>query len=131
MQQGKLAFLAVLIAFLIGGCATAEQKLMESGARPLTDDQLRDLFAARARSAQWMTASASGTVQYSPDGTQETQWSGGGDSGTYEIRNGMICGTWKTIRNGAERCFTVYRIADKTYKTFYQGKVSSTLTFAD
>lgn len=131
MKQIKLASLAALIALLIGGCATAEQKVMETGAEALTDDQLRDVFARRPRTAQWSTASASGTVQYSPDGTQKTDWGSGGDSGTYQIRNGTICGKWITIRNGKERCFTVYKIADKTYQTFHGGKESSTLTFMD
>lgn len=131
MQKSKLSLLAVPIALLIGGCATAEQKLMETGAKLLTGNQLRDVFAKRPRTAQWSTGSASGTIQYSPDGTQKTQWASGGDTGTYEIRNGTICGKWKTIRNGQERCFTVYKTAASTYQTFYAGKLSSTLIFTN
>ena len=131
MQDLKHFLVAGLIALLIGGCATAEQKLMESGLKPLTDDQLREVFAKRPRTAEWSTANASGTIEYSPDGTQKTQWGRGGDSGTYQIRNGMICGKWKTIRNGEERCFTVYKVADNTYESFHGGKKSSTLTFTE
>ncbi len=118
-----------LIAVL-GACATAEQQLMESGAKPLTDDELRSVFAAESRTAKWKGTQASGEIRYEPDGTQYLTWSGGDDTGMYTIRDGKICGKWKTIRNGKERCSTVYRKAENVYDAFFSdGRYNVTVTF--
>jgi hypothetical protein len=122
-------FLAASIAVL-SACATPEQRLLESGAKPLTDDALRSVFATESRGAVWKSAKASGAIRYEPDGTQYVTWNGGEDTGVYTIRDGKICGKWKTIRDGAERCSTVYRKAEDVYDAFFQdGRHNVTLTF--
>lgn len=132
INTSQLHKIVAVIGFVatLGACATPEQRLLEVGAKPLTDTELRGLFAAEPRNAAWKSARASGTIRYQPDGTQYVTWSGGEDTGSYTIRDGKICGKWKTIRNGKERCSTVYHKATNVYDAFFSdGSYNVTLTF--
>lgn len=66
-------------------------------------------------------------LQLKPDGVAEL---GGSlsDAGTWRLSDNGYCATWKKIRAGQERCFTVVRKAAETQILNPDGSLNSTVT---
>lgn len=54
-------------------------------------------------------AGRSFVMKFSPDGTIEISGDAANDTGTWRLSDNGYCATWKQIRAGTERCFTVLR----------------------
>jgi hypothetical protein len=95
-------------SLLIGlGPACAEEPLM-------TPDEIKTVWVGKKLLLEVPTNQAwSGYVHadlyLKTDGSVELQGSGWGHTGKWRLSNDGYCTTYKTLRNGAERCFTVVK----------------------
>jgi hypothetical protein len=87
---------------------------MKSGATLLSQKDLES-FLSKKVTVDFTISSGTGTTVYNPDGSSTVSHTGGSDSGTYTIKNGMVCSKWKTLRAGSERCYKWYKISEKEY----------------
>lgn len=127
----SIALLSGMLLIVLTGCATAEKKAQDAGHTAMTQAELEQ-FHARTRNASWRNPSTggSGSVTYNPDGTASVTWGGGSDQGNWEIRNGMFCNKWNTVRGGSELCTRIYHIGDNEYQTFdASGKLQSVVIY--
>ena len=70
--------------------------------------EIQDTWVGKELSGS--TASgAKATMRIEPDGTASVSAGNTSDIGTWRISENGYCTTWKTIRAGQERCFTVAR----------------------
>lgn len=82
---------------------------------PLTGEQL----AATLTGSQARVETATGSrtdVHFAADGTITGTMDGGGaDDGTWAIKDGRACNTWKVWRDAAERCFRYVSLGGNRY----------------
>ncbi|MBW2132003.1 MAG: hypothetical protein JRG88_05630 [Deltaproteobacteria bacterium] len=112
MKNGFVVIAVCLVVFLFG-CASHEAGLQENGLKPMTQAELESLLS-NGFEGTFETSKSSGTIQYNPDKTASSTWSGGSGSGTYEIKNGLHCVRWD-FRNNVERCGRWYKVNEKEY----------------
>lgn len=75
---------------------------------PLTGEEIRKVLVGK----KIFGRSGSNLVEYrmNPDGTSEVSaGTSYQDTGTWRSTDTGYCATWKKLRNGQERCFTVVR----------------------
>jgi len=133
MRNALLLSALMCVAFLIlSSCATTEKSLQERGLNPLTHSELETLMS-RTRTARWTTSKGvSGTGTYSQDGTAKLAWSGGGAEGSWRVSGDKFCTAYPTIRGGKETCFTLYRIQENEYQSFFpDGGFNATLVYTN
>jgi hypothetical protein len=109
-RSGRLACVLAACALAVAGCASAptESSLRSDGQRPMTDAELRAEFA-RERSCRFDNwNSATGTVDYRPDGRFEARTGGVDVAGTWRILDGLLCAKSPQLRGGVEVCSAVY-----------------------
>jgi hypothetical protein len=116
----KLWFGLILFSVVFGltGCVTAEQKLLDSGMKPQTDQELRELFSKPFEGSFVNSKGNVFSVKFYPDGRQEVNGSRVNDTGSWRIVNGEQCSKWNTIRHGSERCTTWIKITKGKYGVF-------------
>ena len=125
MNKAKIFFLIIIASILLSGCVTTEKKFMEEGNIPLTQSQLESLFS-QTRTIKWKSSKGTtGTGVVRPDHTSEAKWSGGSESGKWEIQGNMYC----VIYSGNESCRTVYKTGEKEYTMFESGSFRIRYTF--
>jgi len=76
-------------------------------------------------------ATASGapaTLRLLPDGSASVSAGSTSDTGTWRVSEQGYCTTWKNIRSGQERCFTVKRAGTKMTVFNLDGSVSGYFT---
>jgi hypothetical protein len=127
-------FGAVLAAafMALGGCATTEQSLRERRLSPLTQSELEALYA-RTRTIRGTRADGLAvTGTYTQDGVAKLDWGRGADEGSWRITEGKFCTKYQVIRDGAERCFTIYKTGENEYKSFFpDGTFNGTASFTN
>jgi hypothetical protein len=108
-------FVALLgfVAMFFSCAAVNEKTLKESGAKFLNQQDLIEFFKVERigdlRDRQGRTAE----IHYFPNGTRKLKYKGGGDEGPYRIeKNGQFCSKWKKLRDGAEKCYRMYRTGE-------------------
>jgi hypothetical protein len=90
---------------------------------PLDDAALRALYASPHREDGTVIAGSHQGAQWTkwtkPDGGLELLAGHGlfADSGTYEIRDNMICSKWSHIDGGKESCMRVIQVSSDEYMT--------------
>lgn len=115
---------------LLGGCVTAKQKALDSGLKPVTNAELKMLFAEK-NTANWVNTEKGRTavVTYLPDGSLSADSGGETYIGTYSFKNDEYCSKMDH-RNGEVRCTTWFKVEDKTYHLFKtNGSMAGKLTF--
>ena len=124
---------AVLFAFLVSvsGCATtAEQSLREKGLSPLTQTELEALYSGTPTVHGKTPNGGSGTATYTSDGVARFDFGKGVNTGSWRIEGGKFCVQYPNLRNGEDRCYTVYKIGDDQYQNFNpDGSLLSTFSF--
>lgn len=124
------AMLAAAAIALMAGCATSEADLQAKGLKPVTEAELRALFAER-REGSFDGPQNSGLIEWKPDGTVSFGIPRGGfsDSGRYRIDGDTYCARMNKIRNGEEGCFRFYRTGDRTFTSVgTDGRFNANLT---
>lgn len=119
MKSDRLLAAIALVAGLgIVGCATTETSLTEKGLKPLSEAELKSLYA-RSRTIKWTNAqNTSGTAEYRPDGSTSVNWGTGGSQGRYRIAGDTFCTQYPDVRGGVERCVRTYRTGENEYRTY-------------
>ena len=79
----------VIFVSLLAACASPREKLIESGATPYTEAEVKELVTGKTEI--W----TKGAGYYGPDGTLNVRWKGED-----------LTGTWSTTKNG-ETCHNV------------------------
>jgi len=133
MRKTLLSSALMAIALLlVSGCATTEKSLQERGLTPLTHSELETLMS-RTRTARWTTSKGvTGTGSYTQDGTAKLAWSGGGAEGSWRISGDRFCTKYPTIRGGNETCFSLYKMHENEYQSFFpDGSLNATLVYTN
>jgi hypothetical protein len=118
-------------AFLtLSGCAPTEQALRARGLSPLTHSELEALYA-RTRTIHGSSPDGLGLLgTYTQEGVARLDWGRGAAVGSWRIAEGKFCTTYPGIRNGEERCATVYKTGENEYKAFLpDGTFNGTTSF--
>jgi hypothetical protein len=129
LRKFRLILLFISAVFVLSGCVTPEQKLLDSGMKPLTSQQYQVLFT-KPQTATYVNDKGAFTVKYYPDGRQEVSSPMIHDTGTWRISNGKECSKWKTIRHGNEVCDTWFKVSEGKYEVYSsEGSKKGVLTF--
>jgi hypothetical protein len=107
MNGRKLAVAALL--FTLFAPALAQEQAV-------TPKELQDTWVGRTLVGS-TAGGAAATLKLQPDGTASVSAGATNDSGTWRLSEQGYCTTWKNIRSGQERCFTVRRVGT-TMKVF-------------
>ncbi len=81
---------------------------------PVPAKEIQDTWVSRELTGT-TALGAKATMRLEPDGKASVIAGNTSDTGTWRISESGYCTTWKTIRAGQERCFTVVR-AGATFK---------------
>jgi hypothetical protein len=131
MMKGMVFGAILAVAFLtLVGCATTEQGLRARGLAPLTQSELEALYA-RTRIIRGSSPDGLGlTGTYTQEGGARLDWGRGAAEGSWRITGGKFCTKYTGIRDGEERCFTIYKTGENEYKTFFpDGTCNGTTSF--
>ena len=90
---------------------------------PVAAQEIRERWTGRTLVGSTSTG-ASVSMQLQSDGTASLSAGSTRDSGTWRVSEGGYCTTWKTIRAGQERCYTVRRTGQKLTVLNPDGSVS-------
>ena len=109
----------VAAAFLtLLGCATTEQALRARGLSPLSQGELEALYA-RTRTIRGSSPDCLGLLgTYTQEGGARLDWGRGAAAGSWRIAEDKFCTKYQGIRNGEERCLTIYKTGENAYKAF-------------
>jgi len=117
MKKKLTLILCLLFLVTVLSCASHEAGLQKNGLKPMTQEEMIALFSKTVNTS-YTGAQTSGTATFNPNQTASVTWKGGGggsDSGSYTIKDGIICMKWKNLRSGAEKCFRWYKVSEKEY----------------
>ena len=139
MQKIQTYVITTAMAALLAACQTsgdgslAKNSLEETIALGGVKKTNAMLIEERSKEFKrsYVTASGNTGVYTSyPDGRIAVDWGSGQDTGTYTIKGDKVCSTWKTIRDGKERCFVGYQMPDGTMRGYIADtmKYNSTAT---
>ncbi len=114
-----MSLLFLIIVVLIGGCVTGKQKMLDKGMKPMNSQNFNSLFSKTVKGTyhNFNSGRVSSLIFFS-NGTMTVSNTKLDDEGTWRVVNGELCGSWKTIRNGAERCTTWFKTSDKEYDDY-------------
>ncbi|HSH91778.1 MAG TPA: hypothetical protein VK996_17470, partial [Ramlibacter sp.] len=92
---------AIVFALAIHGIASAQDTLM-------TPDEIKTQWIGKKLFARSGTA---GLIDFTmrADGSADVSGNNLADTGTWRLSSDGYCATWKKIRAGQERCFTVVK----------------------
>ena len=82
----------------------------------VTPKEIQDAWVGKSLIGK-TAGGAPATLKLQPDGTASVSAGSTNDTGTWRLSEQGYCTTWKNIRSGQERCFTVTR-AGTTMKVF-------------
>ena len=100
MRYRTFAIAAIFSAFFAPAFAQEQ---------PVMPKEIQDTWVGRTLVG--VTANgAPATVRLQPDGTASVAAGSTNDTGTWRLSEQGYCTTWKNIRAGQERCFTVRRV---------------------
>lgn len=115
----------------LSGCVTEKQKMLDSGMKPSTNQELKSLFTVE-RTAKWnnIEKDRMATVTWLPDGSQSILSENGTTfTGTYSIEKDEYCSKLDH-RGGEVKCSTWFKIDDYTYRLYKSnGSLWGKLTF--
>jgi hypothetical protein len=94
---------------------------------PVTAKEIEDTWVGRTLIGT-TARGAPATLKLMPGGTAAVSAGSTTDIGTWRLSDGGYCTTWRTIRAGQERCFTVRRAGTKITVQNPDGTQSGTIT---
>jgi hypothetical protein len=95
--------------------------------QPVTPKEIQDAWVAKVLIGTTANG-APATLTLQPDGTASVAAGSTTDVGTWRLSDQGYCTTWKNIRSGQERCFTVRRVGTKMTVFNPDGSVSGQFT---
>src|SRR5438552_3891122 len=107
MKRRKLAIATFLSVALVPAYAQEQ---------PVTPKEIQDAWVGKSLVGK-TAGGAPATLKLQADGTASVSAGSTNDTGTWRLSEQGYCTTWKKIRSGQERCFTVTR-AGNTMKVF-------------
>ena len=119
MRTGMVVGALVAAAFLtLIGCATTEHSLRARGLAPLSHSELEALYA-RTRTIRGSSPDGLGLLgTFTQEGGARLDWGRGAAEGSWRMSGGKFCTKYQGIRNGEERCVTIYKTGENAYKAF-------------
>jgi len=131
MRKDMVVGAIVAAAFLtLISCTTTEHALQARGLAPLSQRELEALYA-RTRTIRGSSPDGLGlTGTYTPEGGMRLDWGRGAAEGSWRITGGKFCTKYQGIRDGEERCVTIYKTGENAYKAFLpDGTFHGTISF--
>ncbi len=120
-----VALVLALTGLGLAGCETAEQKLIAAGKTPMSGPEIQRLWTSGAKVRGTHETWTEFTIRHFSDGRATLSWSSGSNSGssegTWRVKGDKSCKKWDEVWDGAERCWTIYKIGDNTYQSFTGG----------
>lgn len=95
--------------------------------QPVTPKEIQDDWVSKTLTGTTANG-APATLKLQPDGTASVAAGPTNDTGTWRLSEQGYCTTWKKIRAGQERCFTVRRVGTKMTVFNPDGSVSGQFT---
>ena len=126
-----LASIIISICLYLSGCVSAKQKMVESGQKPLTNQELKQIFTEKKIASYISAKGRTGKVTYLPDGSQSAVDDKNGKTypGTYYFDGDKYCSKMDH-RGGEVRCTTWFRLGDNKYQLYRDdGSKGATVTF--
>ena len=123
-------FGVVLVSFvfmLLSGCATKEQQMIDDGYKPLTTQELNELFSKPVNLRWTLRDMEQGNVELSPDKAATITHAGGVDYGTWAAEDDRLCISWDRFRGGGEECNTLFKIEKNKFKVVPPDKLDFTV----
>jgi hypothetical protein len=80
--------------------------------QPVMPKEIQDTWASKTLVGTTANG-APATLRLQPEGTASVAAGSANDAGTWRLSEQGYCTTWKNIRAGQERCFTVRRVGTK------------------
>jgi hypothetical protein len=118
MNPSKFAIAAVFAAVLVPAHAQEQ---------PVTSSEIQETWVGKVLVGTTANG-APATLKLQPDGTASVAAGSTNDTGTWRLSDQGYCTTWKNIRSGQERCFTVRRAGTKMTVFNPDGSVSGQFT---
>ena len=118
----KPIFLIVVFAasiLALAGCVATEKSLQARGVSPLTQSELKTLWSRTRTVHVWSydyKVWADGI--YTADGVAKVNWGRGEDEGVWQIKADTFCTQYPQVREGQEKCFTMYQIGENQYELY-------------
>lgn len=128
----SLSIICILILSIVSfGCATHEQKLIDSKAKYYDQNDLEMLFAQKHVAEFSTPRGTTGTITYYPDRKMHVRYGDKEDNGEYRFKDGQFCSTWQNIRKG-EKCSKLYEVRDNVFEIVTPtGVYDSKVTFIE
>lgn len=121
--------IVISICLALFACKTTEEALKESGKKPLTVAQIKELYAGKSFKG---TSSNGRSFQtsYKADGQATLSAGSFSDRGKWWTEGGnLYCSQWTNLRNGEKGCRRVYDLGNGKYQAVnLDGSESSTFT---
>lgn len=130
-QNHIKVFRFVYISFvlmLLSGCITVEQQLINDGYKPLTTQELNELFAKPVNMRWTLQSMEQGDLELFPDKAAKITHAGGIDYGTWKAEDDNLCITWDRFRGGIKRCNTLFKVGEKKFKVIPPDKLNFLVT---
>lgn len=97
----------------------------------LTPQEIQQTLVGKKFRATLVPSGVVTQFEMRANGTVQTFWPGGNDSGTWRLDDKGYCTTWRKMRDGKEGCFTIRRQGDMLEFLNAEGVVSSTINLAN
>jgi hypothetical protein len=121
MRKGMVVgAMVAAVSLTLGGCTTTEHSLRTRtrGLAPLAHSELEALYA-RTRTIRGRSPDGLGLLgTFTPEGGARLDWGRGAAEGSWRMSGGKFCTKYQGIRNGEERCVTIYKTGENAYKVF-------------
>ena len=129
----KLSILFVLLysGAHLSGCVSSKQKMVESGKKPITNQELKQIFSEKKIASYISAKGRTGKVTYLPNGSQSAVDDKNGKTypGTYYFDGDKYCSKMDH-RGGEVRCTTWFKVGDNKYQLYRNdGSKGATVTF--
>lgn len=95
--------------------------------QPVTPKEIQDTWVSKTLVGT-TAGGAPATVRLQPDGTAWLTAGSTNDTGTWRLSEEGYCTTWKNVRAGQERCFTVRRAGTRMSVFNPDGSLSGQFT---
>ncbi len=124
-----IALFLALTGLVLAGCETADQKLIAAGKTPMSGPEIQRLWASGATVRGAHETWTEFTIRHFPDGKATLNWTTlyntGSSEGTWRVKGDKSCKKWDNIRDGDERCWTIYKIGENEYQSFAEGSAGA------
>ena len=116
------------VFMLLSGCVTVEQQMIDDGYKPVTTQELNELFSKPVNIRWTLRNMEQGNVELGPDKNAKITHAGGIDYGTWAAENDRLCISWDRFRGGGKECNTLFKIGENKFKVVPPDKLDFIVT---